>query len=84
MRPPELTVVLRGWEGGACVQLRVSPHKPLASGLPSSAGWCVNPMEFQGMEPTCLQSVFMAAASSALQLAGGSVALSSQLHPTSG
>lgn len=31
---------------------------------------CVNPMEFQRMEPTCLQSVFMAAASSALQLAG--------------
>lgn len=55
-----------------------------ASELLSCAASCVHPMEFQKMEPTCFQSGFTVAASSALQLAGEPVALSPQLLSTRG
>lgn len=47
-----------------------NPMSISLSELLSCTASCANPMKFQEIEPTCIQSGFTAAASSALQLAG--------------
>lgn len=68
VRPPELAVP--GWEAGAGVRPPVWAHTGCCTSQSRRPVLSrVNAVECQGMEPTCFQLGFPAAASSALQLA---------------